>query len=1554
MIEGQETPFIFRSPFLPNQKESAIRQNIAKIERDLQFIQSHGYDRFVETHHNKSHESNNNNDEGGNDNDESSKVNLGTSFEGTLRDYQIYMLERAKKENIIAHLGTGMGKTLIGIFLIREFLSRSSRMNGNDEECSGKKEKEKEKSHILVLVPSIALAVQHTDTLRANLPCTVATACHTSSHSSKARDEIANARVIVATHGTALDLLNHYGDVLSMANVELLIIDECHYATGKHNYATILREYYHKLAKKERPRVLGLTASPLINVSVKSTSSQLQMLLSKFETIMDARLFGFPSDIGHNRKEAEESVVLYNSELDSFDKCLPKPRWDVLHKSRKKEIKQLQHLCNEVGLLVTAVYASTVLGEIGRNEYDGETPMQFGHLKLYLRDVTDSLHLWIDEGKGGKYGGHTNKMNRLENLLAEAVMPERDSMNQKQAPVGIVFVEMRITAIALCSYFCWKRKQQLVGACHAGDDLPSRQMDNTDGQPHGMNGQSMEDGPLSTQESTIRCDAVVRRATQIFKYLGQKHAVNDHTLTKLKEEELVHQTKQIRAVIMKLRRRETNVLMATSVVEEGVDVEACQFIIAFDGLTTIKSYIQMKGRARQKNARFHVFVDNALEKSQPLSLSNAQTMESVIHNFVAQNQNEVFDELPTISGDCEHESDEEEAMHYGKYVTSMSSVDLASSKSLLNRYALSVPLEPNSRTSKEATTLHMPIYVENKLILPSHLPPTIREVNLPIAFHGEAKKKKQSFLALAACVRLHKLGLLNERLLPLSTSDMKDWLLEKALLELPSCRRHRPTCFETPCTAFYVYSICQSGVSFKEEEEELSQQESGVMRLALLSLSVLPKNLPVYSFKHKELGSIECRVSYCGKKSLSAKQWKDLTDFHCAVFNSRWQQRRKRSKRFCFDEGLLADQDRAFPPYFIGCIDAGGDIDWILMQRTIREFSRSLAAREEAAQRNRMERPRICSPSYNQGVSYIVYGPSGKQCKDPFPGEDYSSFQDYYAKKYCLQINPNGNMFLAKRVMDLPQTLKATKMEPNIDNDTKIIPSVELPEELLAECLLADPIIVLHSVILPQLLYRLESYLTVMAFIQHCVYNFPILGYCLTEISDVGLNRVVESLTAKSCCMDVTYDRLEWLGDAVLKLLHTDSLLKWEYTSYLHEGYLTMIRSVMGSNDRLKDIASAAGFDKFILLRPLNRAEWSPFGLRYCGVDENGNQDILCNDDNVQKREPSNKMRADVIEALMGLIFIEFGYEQCAKVAHEMRLSLPADIADNICRTWCSISPDQDLVSFAVNFVGGTRFHNPCLLVEATTHQSCLHKPVPSYQRLEWVGDAVLCLAAREWLFRREEQLPVSKLVVLETTLVCNESLAYLGYAKGLHRFVDHRNAAFPGRFQSYELDLDMGRGLWSTDPPKVISDVVEALIGAVHVDSGFHYGQRAVQHVIKPLLQPISCLLTCEYNGLTSLLHPKQNLYEMSGGIISVRAYKEDAYHRLKFSSPLCNFGNRSCGGAGYVGVVRCKQIILATAVEKSKLAAINVVCELTVQILKEDPSIISRLQELLLLLAK
>ena len=60
-------------------------------------------------------------------------------------------------------------------------------------------------------------------------------------------------------------------------------------------------------------------------------------------------------------------------------------------------------------------------------------------------------------------------------------------------------------------------------------------------------------------------------------------------------------------------------------------------------------------------------------------------------------------------------------------------------------------------------------------------------------------------------------------------------------------------------------------------------------------------------------------------------------------------------------------------------------------------------------------------------------------------------------------------------------------------------------------------------------------------------------------------SRVAIAVTSKSCNSDENYDGWEWVGDAVLKLLQTDSILRSQKTKqfvkFLHEGDLSMLRS---------------------------------------------------------------------------------------------------------------------------------------------------------------------------------------------------------------------------------------------------------------------------------------------------------------------------------------------------------------------------------------------------------
>lgn len=51
-----------------------------------------------------------------------------------------------------------------------------------------------------------------------------------------------------------------------------------------------------------------------------------------------------------------------------------------------------------------------------------------------------------------------------------------------------------------------------------------------------------------------------------------------------------------------------NIIVATSMLEEGLDVQSCNLVIRFDPSATVCSFIQSRGRARMQNSDFILMV----------------------------------------------------------------------------------------------------------------------------------------------------------------------------------------------------------------------------------------------------------------------------------------------------------------------------------------------------------------------------------------------------------------------------------------------------------------------------------------------------------------------------------------------------------------------------------------------------------------------------------------------------------------------------------------------------------------------------------------------------------------------------------------------------------------------------------------------------------------------------------------------------------------------------------------------------------------------------------
>lgn len=121
------------------------------------------------------------------------------------------------------------------------------------------------------------------------------------------------------------------------------------------------------------------------------------------------------------------------------------------------------------------------------------------------------------------------------------------------------------------------------------------------------------------------------------------------------------------------------------------------------------------------------------------------------------------------------------------------------------------------------------------------------------------------------------------------------------------------------------------------------------------------------------------------------------------------------------------------------------------------------------------------------------------------------------------------------------------------------------------------------------------------------------------------------------------------------------------------------------------------------------------------------------------------------------------------------------------------------------------------LYYEAFTHTSYSNEnpSFANYERLEFLGDAILEFIISEYLYK-ERQLPEGVMTRMRSRYVCEEALAT--YAKDL----------------KFERDIKLGGSELETGPnDTILADVFEAFIAALYLDMGLEYTKEVVLKII-------------------------------------------------------------------------------------------------------------------------
>lgn len=128
--------------------------------------------------------------------------------------------------------------------------------------------------------------------------------------------------------------------------------------------------------------------------------------------------------------------------------------------------------------------------------------------------------------------------------------------------------------------------------------------------------------------------------------------------------------------------------------------------------------------------------------------------------------------------------------------------------------------------------------------------------------------------------------------------------------------------------------------------------------------------------------------------------------------------------------------------------------------------------------------------------------------------------------------------------------------------------------------------------------------------------------------------------------------------------------------------------------------------------------------------------------------------------------------------------------------------------------------NNNKLLTVALTHSSYAneHGHCENYERLEFLGDAVLEVVVSEYLFLNTNYKE-GQMTKLRASYVCEKALATYSKKIGIDK------------------EIKLGHGQINNLNDTIIADVFEAIIGAIYLDQGFDIAKKYIEDIIVPYI---------------------------------------------------------------------------------------------------------------------
>src|SRR5712692_10762462 len=138
-------------------------------------------------------------------------------------------------------------------------------------------------------------------------------------------------------------------------------------------------------------------------------------------------------------------------------------------------------------------------------------------------------------------------------------------------------------------------------------------------------------------------------------------------------------------------------------------------------------------------------------------------------------------------------------------------------------------------------------------------------------------------------------------------------------------------------------------------------------------------------------------------------------------------------------------------------------------------------------------------------------------------------------------------------------------------------------------------------------------------------------------------------------------------------------------------------------------------------------------------------------------------------------------------------------------------------------------FNDRTLLQRAVTHHSCCSETAirDSYDTLEFLGDAIISAHVVEHIYRNYPDASEGEMTALKSEVVSRRVFARIGQRLGLFSYI--------------RVDIANLRTFNERSRDSLCADVLEALVGAIHIDQGWSIARDFVARTILPVVSHVN-----------------------------------------------------------------------------------------------------------------